>query len=218
MRIRSLLVAAAGAGYLALSHWLMTTAPATPWNAVALLGPMLAALALYLWRIRQRVFAACALASIAALSLRAALGGDDSMQALYAAQHAGVHLCLGAVFGATLRRGQQALITKLAERVHWRLTAELSRYTRNVTWAWTAYFVAMAIVSVTLYAAAPFHTWAIFANLATPLTLGAMFVGEHVLRYRLHPEFERISVLDAMRAYAAHGGVDAGPRSVQPKP
>ena len=28
-----------------------------------------------------------------------------------------------------------------------------------------------------------------------------MFVGEHLLRYRLHPEFERATMLDAIRAY-----------------
>ena len=36
-------------------------------------------------------------------------------------------------------------------------------------------------------------TWAVFANLLTPLALVAMFVGEYLLRYRLHPEFERAS-------------------------
>jgi hypothetical protein len=28
-----------------------------------------------------------------------------------------------------------------------------------------------------------------------------LFVSEHLLRYRLHPEFERLSVLQALRAY-----------------
>jgi uncharacterized membrane protein len=220
MQIRYLLVAAASVAYVALSHWLMTSAPATPWNAVTLLAPMLVAVALYLWRIHQRVFAVCAIASIAALCLRAALGGDDPMQSLYLAQHAGVHLCLGALFGVTLRRGERPLISKLAERVHGRISPEMARYTRNVTWAWTSYFVAMAIVSVALYAFAPFDAWAIFANFATPLALCLMFIGEYGLRYRLHPEFERISVLDTIRAYSAHRDNDAAaPQpAAQPKP
>jgi hypothetical protein len=29
-----------------------------------------------------------------------------------------------------------------------------------------------------------------------------MFLGEHALRYRLHPEFERATLAQAMRAYA----------------
>ncbi len=32
-----------------------------------------------------------------------------------------------------------------------------------------------------------------------------MFLGEYLLRYRLHPEFERATLAQAMRAYADHG-------------
>jgi uncharacterized membrane protein len=220
MRTRYLLVAAGSVAYVVLSHWLMTSAPASPWNAVALLAPMLAAIAHYLWRSHQRVYALCALASIAALSLRAALSGDDSVQSLYLAQHAGIHLCLGGLFGVTLRRGERPLISKLADRVHVHLSPEMTRYTRNLTWAWTSYFAVMAIVSVVLYAWAPFDTWAIFANFATPLALCLMFLGEYGLRYRLHPEFERVSVLDTIRAYSAHRDTDtvASRPTAQPKP
>ena len=34
----------------------------------------------------------------------------------------------------------------------------------------------------------PFDTWAFFANLLNPLAVALMFAGEHLLRYRLHPE------------------------------
>ena len=34
-------------------------------------------------------------------------------------------------------------------------------------------------------------TWSLLANLLTPAVVAALFVGEHLLRYRLHPEFER---------------------------
>ena len=49
---------------------------------------------------------------------------------------------------------------------------------------------------------APFAAWALFANLLTPLAVVLMFVGEFLLRYRLHPEFERATLADAMTAYA----------------
>jgi len=35
-----------------------------------------------------------------------------------------------------------------------------------------------------------------------------MFVGEYLLRYRLHPEFERATLGQAMRAYAERGSND----------
>ena len=120
---------------------------------------------------------------------------------LYLAQHAGVHLLLALWFGSTLRRGQRPLISRVAARVHRDMTPAVQRYTRRVTLAWTLYFVGMAIASLLLFASVSFDTWAVFANLLTPLAAAAMFGGEHVLRYRLHPEFERVGVLAAIRAY-----------------
>src|SRR6201989_3005644 len=60
----------------------------------------------------------------------------------------------------------------------------------------------MALLSLVLYALAPFDVWATFANLLTPLAMVLLFVGEYLLRYRLHPEFERATLGQAMRAYA----------------
>ena len=75
-------------------------------------------------------------------------------------------------------------------------------YARKVTAAWALYFVAMAVLSLMLFRYAPFEIWAVFANFATPLAMVAMFIGEHLLRYRLHPEFERATLAQAMRAYS----------------
>ena len=47
-----------------------------------------------------------------------------------------------------------------------------------------------------------------FANLLTPLAMLVMFVGEYLLRYRLHPEFERATLAQAVRAYADRGSHD----------
>ena len=45
MRARYIVVGSAGAAYVGASHWLMTRAPASGWNAVVIVGPMLALLA-----------------------------------------------------------------------------------------------------------------------------------------------------------------------------
>jgi uncharacterized membrane protein len=120
------------------------------------------------------------------------------------AQHVGVNGVLAVGFGATLRPGHTPLITTLARRVHRNFTPEMAAYTRKCTLAWTLYFVGIALVSIALYALAPFDTWAFFANLLSPITVAVMFGGEYLLRYRLHPEFERASVADAIRSYM-HG-------------
>ena len=120
---------------------------------------------------------------------------------LYLAQHVGVNLFLGVGFGSTLRAGQVPLITTLARRVHRQFTPDMAIYTRKVTLAWTLYFGAISALSVVLFVAAPFDVWAVYANLLTPLSVALMFGGEYLLRYRLHPEFERASVADAIRSY-----------------
>jgi uncharacterized membrane protein len=201
MQARYVGVAVGSVAYVALSHWLMTSAPASPWNAVALLAPMLGAATVCAWQAGQRVMSGCAAVAIVVLCLRAAMQAPMPVASLVLAQHAGIHLLLALWFGSTLRRGERPLISRVAARVHREMTPALQRYTRKVTLAWTLYFIGMAIASLLLYAMAAFETWAVFANLLTPLALGAMFGGEHLLRYRLHPEFEHVGVVAAIRAY-----------------
>ena len=210
MQARIALIGSLGLAYLVGTHWLMTSASPSPWNAVALLTPMLAAIAVPAWRARQRARCVLALAAIGLLCAQAALGVQVPAPLLYLGQHVAVHLMLALWFASTLRAGSQALITGLAARVHTRMPPSMVAYTRNVTRAWVVYFIAMALASLALYAFASFDAWALFANLGTPLSLVAMFGGEWLLRYRLHPEFERSSVADAIRAYRQAA---AGPRT-----
>jgi uncharacterized membrane protein len=114
-----------------------------------------------------------------------------------------IHVLLAFVFGLTLQAGREPLVTALARRVHGgSVTPAMAAYARRVTMAWTGYFVAMAVLSLVLYASVPFALWATFANLVTPLAIAVLFLGEYLLRYRLHPEFERATLAQAMRAYA----------------
>ena len=204
--IRIAAIALASVAYILGTHWLMTRA-ASPWNVVGVLTPMLAAVAIGAWGAGQRALGALAGLAIVALCAQALLGIQVPPRLLYVAQHAGIHAFLAFGFGSTLRAGHTPLITTLARRVHRNFTPEMARYTRKCTLAWTLYFVAMALVSIALYAFAPFEAWALFANLLTPLTLVAMFVGEYLLRYWLHPDFERASFADAIRSYR-HGGAE----------
>ncbi|MCK6427179.1 MAG: hypothetical protein L6Q75_19135 [Burkholderiaceae bacterium] len=205
----------AALAYAALAHQVTIRAAHSPWALLAVLGPMAALLAIGLWRGGQRLLALALAAGLALLAWRLGQGGAPALapQWLYLAQHAGIHVALGLFFGRSLRPGRQALISALAERVHRGLTPALAGYTRRLTAVWTGYFAAMASLSVLLFLFAPLEVWSAFANLVTPLALAVMFVGEHLLRYRLHPEFERISLSTAIRAYAEHRQVAPGGRS-----
>ena len=207
-----MLVGLVGAAYVAGCHWLMTSAPDSRWNAAIVIGPMLGLLALFAAKRGQRVVAVSASLGLAALLLQAWRGGGLAPTTLYLAQHVTIHAALAAMFALTLRPGQDPLVSALARRVHGgSMTPAMEAYSRKVTVAWSLYFVAMAGLSIGLFLFAPFDTWALFANLLTPLALVLMFVGEFVLRYRLHPEFERATLADAMNAYARRGAAPADP-------
>jgi uncharacterized membrane protein len=201
-----------GAGYLAGTHWLMTRSHPSAWDVVGVLAPMLVAVMLGAWRSGQRGLGSLAALALLALCGQALAGAQVSVQGLYLAQHAGIHGVLAYGFGSSLRRGATPLVAALAARVHPRFTAAMAAYCRRLTGAWTLYFVGMAALSVALFFTANFDTWAVFANLVTPASLVAMFVGEHHLRYLWHPEFERVSLTQSWDAYRQ--GTAAAPQAL----
>ena len=198
---RYLLGGAAAVAYVFASLWLMTRTPPASWTPVALIVPMLAFAAAGAWRSGRRRWSIAALVAALALVVLAARGGAVAPERIFLAEHLTIHALLACSFGLTLRPGVRPLIARLADRLHGGLTPAKERYSRHVTLAWTIYFVAMMIVSALLFAALPFRLWALCANLGTPLALMTMFAGEYWLRFRLHPEFERSSPRDMIRAY-----------------
>ena len=199
-------IALAGVAYVAGSHWLMTQTEGSAWHVVVVLTPMLLVIAIGAWRSGHRGVGGAAVLGLAALCAQSLMGVRVAPHLLYLAQHVGINGFLAIVFGSTLRAGHTPLITTLALRVHrGQLAPAQVVYTRHVTRAWALFFVGLVVGSVALYAWASFEAWAIFANWVTPVAIAAMFGVEYLIRYRLHPEFERASVADAVRAYM-HGG------------
>lgn len=192
------------AAYALLSYLLMLHAADEPWAVLALLAPGTLALVAAALASRRRGLAALGLLALAGLAALAMTTAAGRVERLYVAQHAGIHLALGWTFAHTLRAGGLPMITAFALRVHReRLTAEMRAYTRRLTRLWCGYFVGMAVFSVLLYLLAPWSAWSLFANLLTPLSAAALFLGEHLVRYRLHPEFDRVDWRAALRASLA---------------
>lgn len=197
----------AAAAYAVASHLLMLHAADRPWAIVALLGPLLCVLAGLALRRRDAIGVVLLACVAGGLFVVASRGGVGDVQRLYVAQHAGIHLLLFATFAASLRRGRRSLIGELARRVHGELTPQMRGYTDGVTRMWAGYFAAMAMLSLLVHATCEWSVWSLLANLLTPLVIAALFVGEYLLRYRLHPEFERVRLIDGLgaRASAAAG-------------
>ena len=197
------LIATAGALYLGLSH-LAASSEHPPIIALIVGLLPLGALALVAaWNSRSPtlallLFGACALAITINL---------DNLRShaawLYFVQHAGAMILLTITFGSTLGRGHQdALCSRIASFVvPGELDADYLRYTWNVTVAWTAYFAASAVLSVLLFCFGPVEVWSFFANVLTPVLLGAMFGGEYLIRLRAMPGRSHFSVAETIRAY-----------------
>lgn len=106
---------------------------------------------------------------------------------IYLMQNVGMQGMLAWIFGRTLMPSREALITQLARRIHGAdFTPAIATYTRQATWAWVFFFVAMALTSVLLFVAAPLESWSFFVNVLYLPLLGLMFVLEYAARrYRL---------------------------------
>lgn len=132
---------------------------------------------------------------------------------LYYLQHAVLFVALGATFGASLRPGREALVTRLARLVGDPLDARGLAYTRSVTLAWALFCAALIAASTLLFFLGPLEAWSIFANLLTLPLVGAMFAAEYAVRLRTHPELCQGGVLRSVRAFWEYGAsLTSGPR------
>lgn len=188
------------AGYALVSHWLMVRLAPQAWTVAVLFGPLLLAVGSLAWHQRHVLGLLAVAAGVAGVSWVVSRGGVDDVNKLYVLQHAGIHAALALGFATTLGPRSVPLITGLAARLQ-TMTPGLEAYTRRLTQGWVVYFTVMAGASVVIYGVAPWPWWSFFGNLLTPVSAALFFVGEHLLRYRLHPEFERVSLSDAVRAY-----------------
>ncbi|HYL90866.1 MAG TPA: hypothetical protein VEU32_19110 [Burkholderiales bacterium] len=114
--------------------------------------------------------------------------------------HAVANLVLLWYFARTLRAGNEALVTRLARRVHGSLAPPLAAYTRRVTIAWCAFFAAQVAVSILLFAFAPLELWSMYVNLLSVPLIALMFAGELLYRRLRFPDHPRASIGRVIKA------------------
>jgi uncharacterized membrane protein len=162
---------------------------------------------LMLWAIRRTRHRIMALALLAAVVVACVLEWpvlERNFPNVFFLEHAGGNLLLALLFGRTLARGREPLVTTFARIAHDGITPALARYTRQVTLAWTLFFLALFTASSVLYLGGHTAAWSTLANLLSPLLVGAMFVVEYVVRHRVLPDLERIGILGGARAFSRH--------------
>jgi|SRR6267378_553657 hypothetical protein len=118
--------------------------------------------------------------------------------------HAAAYSFLLWLFGRSLRRGDEALITRVARRFHGPLPLYMEAYTRRLTAAWCIFFSAQLLGSALLLAFASLDIWSLFVNMLNIPLVAAMFGGDYlyrVLRYRGYPH---VSIAQSVEAFAKH--------------
>ena len=201
---RRLQVAAAGVvftAYAVLSHYCTAVGDAPNLGAALALTPMTALVLILSWRSTPPLAAAVLTVAVGATlyALWPLLASNYPL--LYLIQEGAVYALLGATFTGSLRAGQSALCTRLADRVHGPLTPHEVLYTRRVTAVWGAFFFAIAALSVALFVSAPLRFWSFYINFCVPLLILGMFAAEYAVRQRVLPQVKRVGVLATMRVY-----------------
>lgn len=201
--LRLALIATAGAVYLGLGYLAAASDHPPAMALVVGLAPLGAAALAMAWKARAR---AVALALCLAGAVAIALYADQLLRHvawLFFLQHAGAMTLLGIMFGSTLGSGHaQALCSRIAQfLLHTPLDAAYLHYTWKVTLAWTVFFFSSAALSTMLFFLGPMEAWSAFANLLTPVLLGAMFGGEYLIRLRVLPNRDHFSIAQTIQAY-----------------
>ena len=129
---------------------------------------------------------------------------DPTRAAFAGVPHAVVYVYLLWLFGRTLRRGAEPLITRLARQVRGSLSPAMEAYTRRLTLAWCTFFAGQLAASALLLALAPLEVWSFLINVLNLPLVALMFAGDYlyrVLRYRNDPQS---SIVTAVRAFAKY--------------
>jgi uncharacterized membrane protein len=128
----------------------------------------------------------------------------NNADTLYFAQHLGTNALLAWVFGHTLVAGSTPLVVTFARMVHGNLPPEIAAYARQVTVAWTGFFLVTCALSIILYTAAPLAVWSAFGVLLQWPSVIVFFVGEYLLRRMLFKDFDHASMQQGFEAYQNH--------------
>jgi uncharacterized membrane protein len=188
--------------YQVLVHLWVTGSAFDPLRAALVMSPMLALGGWLLLRSGNRAVWLAMVAGAAGATFLLARGTGLGMAAVYGVPHAAAYVFLLWLFGRTLLRGGEALITRLARHTHGTLSPKMVRYTRRLTLAWCIFFVAQLAASALLLKFASIESWSLFINVLNFPLLGLMFAGDYLYRVIRHRDSPQASIVTAVQAYA----------------
>ena len=111
-----------------------------------------------------------------------------------------IPLSLLIVFGASLRTGQQPMVTRFALLARGSLPPELITYTRaGVTILWVVVFATLTLSAVLLSLFAAPELWSLATNFLHYILIGAVFAGEYAWRRWRYRHLEHPGFLTYLR-------------------
>lgn len=203
-------------GYPILLHTYILKEEVEMWQLMCVFAPMLAGAAWVTLRTVDRIWRPLVGVAFAAGVYFIATGNYAriGLLAVNGMSSAALNLFLLWLFGRTLTRGKEPLITQISRHINGEPDPEVAAYTRNVTIAWCVFFALQVIISLLLYAWAPVAAWSFFVNVLNLPLLIAMFVGEKAYRTMRFPDHPKTSILKVIEVYAknyaAPGKADSG--------
>jgi uncharacterized membrane protein len=212
VRLLTLGIAAMVIGYAAATHWAVASGRADTLGIALALAPLLVGLVWLSARTRQPLWVKLStLAAVLGLAALAARRGTLALSLLYPLPSILVYGGLLWIFARTLAPGREALVTRLARHVHGTLPDDITAYTRQVTWAWCAFFAAMGLISVLLFAFGSLAAWSLFVNVLGLPLICAMFVGEYIYRVLRYRHFSHAPLFASVWAFHKFGRGSASP-------
>jgi uncharacterized membrane protein len=199
------LAGAALVAYAAVAHYTSVLPQAGHWAVLLAVAPI----ALIALGMVRRAFGGAAgdvLAGLLGAGAIALLAWawprlQQNVMTMYFIQHVGINGSLALLFGRSLVGGRQPLCGLFASVVHPTMTPAIVRYTRQVTVAWTGFFLLTATTSVLLFFLAPAEVWSVFANVLSLPLVALMFVVENEVRKRVLPASDQIGIAATLAAY-----------------
>ena len=148
----------------------------------------------------KRFLTVAALLAFPLLCHFAVTRGDAVAAALGVALPLAVNLALCWLFGRTLAAGREPMIARFARLERGaELPADLARYARALTVAWTGFFAAMAAVSLGLALWGSVLAWSLFTNVVNYALVALFFVGEYVVRRIRFRHYRHLSPIEVVR-------------------
>ncbi len=211
----------AAAGYLLLVHLLLVSDVLPVLSLATVVAPWVIAGLSGLWSTDRlgssAVRAALMAAALIALGSIAWRYGDRlaaHADAVLYLENLAFLTMLAGLFAATLRDGQEPLVTGLARRARdGDMPPRVVRYTRAVTLGWSLFFVAAALSSCALFFTQSRAVWSSFVNLALGPLVVVAFVAEYGIRLRVLRGLEHGTLMTGVMAYAGRDRGETGGRS-----